>query len=254
MPPIKTSPQERSAAQTRQAAAILVKADTTLVKEAMKLHGQPAVAECKRVLIQQGFVLADGSIAPAAPVLTPAKVPMPSLLDGPATDAWKVGLADKWHQCSTTRLRALMCKVDPIGMGEANMRTLGKKHAKEPPKGIVLEHFEHVFLIDVTANVPRARCEDDLVECLRAPYVQHGRRALQNPVPIDFETNGSYKVKHESGAWMLVHNYSRQEITLNSIDDPAGTKEVYVENPHADNRAMVKCRCDPNVHLLCVCV
>ena len=45
-------------------------------------------------------------------------------------------------------------------MSEANIRKLGRKHAREPPKPAVITHFQFAFVLDGDAGVPNTENEE----------------------------------------------------------------------------------------------
>lgn len=252
MPPSKLSAADRSAAQARMASAILLRADTGLVKEALRVHGEPAVAQCKRILMQSGYILSDGKIAPPAEPLLKAPSHL-ALKATPATEDWKTGLGATWESSSCARLRTLMTAVDSVGLSEHNLKAMGRKHAKEPPKGALLLHFEYMFVLDVTARVPDMIDEPSLVDYLKQRYITYGSRGLRQPLPIDFNGGGGvYTLGFENGNWHLTHSITKQFVELVMIDDPVRIKELYVENNHSDQRAMLKSKRDRGVHELCI--
>lgn len=151
MPTSKLTPAERAATKVLQANSIIVQADALIVKEAIKVHGEAAISACKRALIQLGFI--DGitnKIMKAAASLTPTKPKpfQPALEDKEDEQSWRKGLGSTWESSTVVMLREAMEAVDPVAMSEANLRKLGRRHAKEPAKAQLLLHFEFIFGLD----------------------------------------------------------------------------------------------------------
>ena len=245
------SAEARSAQQTLRAGKILAKADEAIVREAMRQHQATAIALCKRVLIQNGIIRSDGGIAAPPPELASVDSRVRSQHAAPDGAEWQVGLGATWSQCTPKRLRLLMSEVDPVGMSDPVLRSMGKKHAREPPKPVLLQHFEHFLGLDPESSVPDVENEAELLAWLVSKYDKHGRRASRVPMPIDFSKGGSYVVVHENSMWKLQHSYSERVKELLQIDDPAGKLKLWIENNHSDCRARLKCKGNTSIDDLC---
>jgi hypothetical protein len=243
MPTSKLTPAERAAAKVLQANSIVVQADALLVKEAMKLHGEGAISACKRALVQLGFIdgITNAIVKPAAS-LTPTKPKpsQPAIKDQEDERSWRNGLGSTWENSSVVRLREAMEAVDPVSMSEANLRKLGRRHAKEPAKAQVLLHFEFIFGLDPASLIPEFTSKQEFLEYLRRLYSRHGRRAAEAPMPVTFSKDGVYAITHESQNWHITHRFLKKTVEIFGIDDPAGTKLMHIEHNHSDRRAVLR--------------
>lgn len=141
-----------------------------------------------------------------------------------------------------TRLRTFMRKVDAVAMSDANVRLLGKRHAKEPQKALVLLHWEFFFMEDVGYELPHFDSEEDVVRYLKSKYTAAGERASCAPMPLNFKENGVYKVLHDDGHWNLQHAFMHKTVEPLDIDDQTGELPVYIEHNHSDRRATIRIR------------
>lgn len=242
MPPSKLSAEQRSAKKTQQAAQIALQADLIVVRECMKIHGEVAISACKRSMVQLGFL--DGTTNKVIPASEPVKRPhseaTAALKNEPHSEEWKHGMNSTWDSCSVTRLRTLMSMVDPVALSEANIRLLGKRHAKEPQKGMVLLHWEFFFMEDVGYELPSFECERAIVDYLKSKYISAGERASYKPMPLNFKEDGVYKLFHEDGRCTLRHTFMSKTAELLDIDDEVGALPIYLEHNHSDRRATIR--------------
>ena len=235
----------------RQSNQTLMKADLLLVKEVMRIHGDTPIRACKKMLVQMGFI---------DPVTNEIVAPAPSLLKPQVTsqaqkssDAqpWDEGMGSTWSASSVKFLRTRMALVDPVAMSEANVRKLGKKHAKEPPKPPLLEHFEFYFGLDVNGTTGEYENEYELTKFLTERYEQHGERAALTPMPIDFGASGAWSVKQVEGLWRLFRNLTDSSVIITGVDDPHGKRRLYVEQNFSDSKATIRDHADKSYIVNC---
>ena len=86
---------------------------------------------------------------------------------------------------------------------------------------------------------------------LRLQYCQAGERALYVPLPIDYDTDGAHSLLRRENAWWLVHRFDKLEVRLSEIDDPAGTKRLYLEHNYSDKLATMRDADDEVLNVPC---
>lgn len=230
--------EERSALLQQQSAATLLKSDTILIKEVLRKHGGPAVAACKRALVQLGFVDSAGVIAAPAKNLVP---PRPSAL-AIADDAhkWDEGFGSTWGGSKVKPIIEIMARVDPVALSENNIRRLGKKHSRDPPRAAIFQLFTFVFNLDYDSKIPAFGSHDAMAQYLQVRYCDNGERALSSPLPIDYPSAGVYALDHRGGAWFIVHRFTKQTAEIGGVDDPAGARRLFIEHNYSDTKATMR--------------
>lgn len=255
MPPSKLTPQQRSAQLAQQSHEKMLKADKLIVAEAMRVHGGPAISAAKQNFQQLGFIDSSGNIVkpsgPAVPYTSAKASQLLQLAATPANVEWDHGIGQSWGESDLKKLREMMSAVDSVALSEANIRRLGKKHAREPPRAPLLQHFEFFFALDPNSQVPEFDTWGELVSFLKSRYVAHGERALMGPMPVDFATSGVYGLSFSEGMWRINHRIAGVSVDLIIVNDPVGNQQLFVEQNYSDVRAMVRSKMDSNLMITC---
>lgn len=251
MPASKLSFDERSQLLARKAQEAQNKADRLLVLECFRVHGHAAVAAAKVQLASLGFIDARSNTVnrSAAAAQMPYQAEMQQQQQqkkqlaiknsAHRDDQWKVGLGASWLATEVRRIRELLEAVDGIALSEANVKKLGRKHAKEPPREPLLKLFEFLFGVDPGSQVPVSSSEAELVSYLKGRYVALGRRGRQFSLPIDFDKVGVYSCRHEEGFWHIKHEVTEAQAMIRCIDDPTGVRQFRIEHNHSDVKAVL---------------
>lgn len=249
MPPSKLTAEERSAQLQQQSAVTPVKSDALLVKEVLRVHGGPAVAASKRALTQLGFIDEKGTVVPPAKALVAARAKAPQLAN--EAHKWNDGFDKCWSQSRVSNLRELFSVIDPVALSELNVRKLGKKHAKEPPKVAMCGLFTFVFNLDYDGQVPDFASHDAMVMYLKKRYIDAGERAHSSPLPLDYSSAGVFSITHAEGSWWVIHRFTQAKTELSTLDDPVGTKELFIEHNDSDSKATLRDKDDEGLVMQC---
>ena len=247
MAPRKMTAQQRSTMLQQMSTNTLVKANELLVKEAMRLHGEVAVSLCVRALSAQGIITDRSTIALAPP--RPSSIgDLPALQNEPASNpSWRDGLGATWAQCQVRLLCQALCAVDEIAMFGANLKKLGRKHAREPNKGAILTLWEFVFRLDKDAATGEWSEFEAMVMFLVLRYAENGYRARFVALPIDYLIDGVYGLLEKDLKTFLVHRFEETEF---EIVDAAG-RELWIEHNYSDRKATVQDKSDLEFEVLC---
>ena len=247
MAPRKMTAQQRSTMLQHMSTNTLVKANELLVKEAMRLHGEVVVSLCVRALSAQGIITDRSTIAPAPP--RPSSIgDLPALQNEPASNpSWRDGLGATWAQCQVRLLCQALCAVDEIAMSDANLKKLGRKHAREPNKGAILTLWEFVFRLDKDAATGEWSEFEAMVMFLVLRYAENGYRARFVALPIDYLIDGVYGLLERELKTFQVHRFEETEF---EIVDAAG-RELWIEHNYSDRKATVQDKSDLEFEVLC---
>eukprot|EP00959_Pyramimonas_sp_CCMP1952_P413292 8660375-Pyramimonas_sp.AAC.1 len=126
----------RSAKKSQEAKAANDKADMQLVNACLKAHGAPAVTEAKRVLCQLGFIdEVTNQITPPATQVALAPPKAKAKPEGAGAD-WQASVGVTWDKCKVPFLREILTELHSVVLSEANLKSCGRKHAKDVPKAV----------------------------------------------------------------------------------------------------------------------
>ena len=197
----KMSAAQRSLMLQQQSASVLSQANALLVKEAMRVHGEIAVNLCHGALIAQGLITDQNIVVPNTHLVVAARAPAPP----PSEVIWNDGMGKSWSDCTVKFIRLFLEAVDPVGMSEATLRKLGKRHAKEPNKLHVLQFFEMVFGLDASALVGEWTSWNSLVAFGRQRWEQYGQRSRHVVIPVEYGENGIYNFREADKNFFLTN-------------------------------------------------
>ena len=132
-------------------------------------------------------------------------------------------------------------------MSDANLKKLGRKHAREPNNGAILTLWEFVFRLDKDAATGEWPEFEAMVMFLHLRYVENGYRARFVALPIDYLIDGVYGLLEQDLKTFLVHRFEETEF---EIVDAAG-RELWIEHNYSDRKATVQDKSDLEFEVLC---
>lgn len=248
----KATAAERTRQLVKQAQSTSDRAVLQLVKDALRVHGIGAAQPCYRSLVSLNFIDDEKKevLVPEGMAVATKK----KLAEEPAVDfALKPfpKLADTWANSSVESLSAILSDCEPCSLSSSNLRGLGKKHSKFPPKSMVLQLWEFVFGIDSNSKVPTMERYLDLHRWLMQKNETNGRRAVSINLPPEWSQDGHYLVKHEGRSWWLGSRFTDNWVQLDQANDPEGMLELTIDMSWNEHRATVRDSTCANIQEVC---
>lgn len=140
--------------------------------------------------------------------------------------------------------------MSPTICSEANLRRLGKKHAKEPPKSALLELYEHMFGVDPSSALPHFEDQTALTNFLGGRFASMGERDQYMSFPLDWIRNGVYVLEQKADGTWLANRFSGAGVCLDLVLQRM-PQHLVLEHNFSDLRATLKATDDADFEENC---